>query len=309
MRVLQRFLFLAVAPSCVFAQSPQIAAFTSSALTRDEYFPDGIRPALGGLATIFGSGLSDGIHQARSFPLPQQLGPTSAQICQTGLGCVPLSLLYVNPGQVNLYIPETLGSNEYATLVVQVGGSEARFDFELDAAAPGIFEEGYDCWTDSRFEDTGQPCGLSPNRVGGLQPTRGAVTDLKGHLIWSGNPARMNGAFSLWLTGLGDMVDGPPQTFGMKVTNVPVYGYSGDTWSDAKVLWVGHAPGFAGLYQANFMFPDNLFGIANSYPPLFPCGDYRWEVSLDVSDSRGIDPANLIQIPIVIENGDVACAK
>jgi hypothetical protein len=45
---------------------------------------------------------------------------------------------------------------------------------------------------------------------------------------------------------------------------------------------------------------------------LFPCGDYNWEISLSIwqgADFPVGQPANIVQIPVVIKQGDVACGQ
>ena len=44
-----------------------------------------------------------------------------------------------------------------------------------------------------------------------------------------------------------------------------------------------------------------------NYPPLWPCGNYDWEISIDIT--MGSPHANLIHIPVIIKNGDVTCSK
>jgi hypothetical protein len=83
----------------------------------------------------------------------------------------------------------------------------------------------------------------------------------------------------------------------------------GDTHLSAALSYVGPSPEFPGLYQVNFQLSAQIAGAGfpGGYPPLFPCGDYNWEISLDAG--QGYYSANLVQIPVVVKRGDVACAQ
>ena len=54
-------------------------------------------------------------------------------------------------------------------------------------------------------------------------------------------------------------------------------------------------------------------GGPNRYPPMWPCGSYNWEVSLSIAAGGagygGWQYANLIQVPIVVSNGDAPCVS
>jgi uncharacterized protein (TIGR03437 family) len=229
-----------------------------------------------------------------------------------------LGLIFASPAQVNFMIPETLPTNKPgigpgATLavIVNVGGAlDASPPFSLLFPQPRIFTEGYDCFIDVRFQDANKNCGLTLTKPATYAADRGAVTDQSGRVLSSSNPARLGQYYTIWMTGLGAFNNGKIATsLGMSITNVPVFGYKGDTSISVTPSYVGPSPQFPGLYQVNFQLPSQIAGggYPSGYPPLFPCGDYSWEVSLDLS--QGISPANLVQIPVIVKTGDVACAK
>lgn len=110
------------------------------------------------------------------------------------------------------------------------------------------------------------------------------------------------------VTGMGTFTNGKaPSAPTLVVSNIPVYGYSGDTWYPINVDYA-QSPQYPGLYQINFQVPASIATSDpnwHGYPPPFPCGNYNWEVSLDLS--QGYIHANLVQIPIVVKVGDVPC--
>jgi hypothetical protein len=170
---------------------------------------------------------------------------------------------------------------------------------------------GTDHYIDARF--------ISPTT---FQTTRGAVTDQQGNSLTSGNPARVGQYYTVWLTGLGQFANGKPQApVAMTFTDVPVFGYKGSIGLLADLTYIGPSPQFPGLYQINFQLPSAVVdGKALDYGAnfssganFFPCGDYAWEISLNVEQqdmlTRYWIQANTVLIPIVVKNGDVACAK
>jgi uncharacterized protein (TIGR03437 family) len=294
------------------AQAPKIGAVVNSAT-----FGYDVALSAGGLASIFGLNLALGETHVQALPLPKKLGETEVLICKSAKpddSCSPAGLIYAGPGQVNFLIPETTTGNLF--IAVRVSGQ-----LDSDAAAsksnavgimpyhPGIFFMGHDCLIDARFKDHDVNCGLTQLKTTALQADRGAVTDQKGALVTSSNRARLGEYYSLWLTGLGKFTNGkPPGDLTMLITNIPVYGYPGDTYETLTPDYVGSSPDFPGLYQINIKLPKNIAeGYPQGYPPMFPCGDYNWEISIDLSEGRPGRQANLIQIPISVKRGDVAC--
>src|ERR1017187_9458848 len=75
LRALTSSVALLASAVSAFAQSvPHLTAFVSAA---DSY--PGV--ALGGLATIYGTGLSDAEHFLSALPYPTKLGPTDVSLC------------------------------------------------------------------------------------------------------------------------------------------------------------------------------------------------------------------------------------
>jgi len=324
---LAALILVACAVIAVCQSRPRITAVVSAAdfqpgVTFSEY------------TTIFGTGLSDAVYQAQALPYPQKLGVTQVYLCNSApvplsqaqnvldfLGCVPAALVYVSPSQVNLLIPADMppkralpGLDGKAVFVVSVAGvldqdASAALPVTIDLRdpQPRIFTEGTDCLIDPRYQDRSTVCGLTFDSLPGNHADRGAITDLQGNLISSSNPTKLGGWYTIWLTGMGTFTDGEaPEPPTLVLTNVPVYGYPGDTWEYAEFAYA-ESPQFPGLYQVNFQVPVSIAtGFPNwGYPPPFPCGNYNWEVSIDFIQAG--NHANLVQIPIVVKVGDVPC--
>jgi hypothetical protein len=345
-------------PSCFAQTSPHITSVVSAA-----DFNSGV--GLGGIGSIFGTGLSDGTYQFSSTPYPTQLGPTQVFLClpnafqgqDLNSVCQPLGLTFASPDQINFLAPDVLATSvpwlssnaNSLTVVAAVNGviddptspgepacegsyTVCEQNLGLTGPEPRIFFEGYDCFIDTRFQDANKNCGLTSTKPTTNATYRGAVTDQQGVVLSSANPARIGQYYTLWMTGLGPFTNGKPKfPFSMNVANVP--GYADDTAFDACGIvgpsvyqlvpcpdfpidptFVGPSPQFPGLYQVNFQLPAQIAGVGNpsGNPPLFPCGAYHWEVSVEIEqrDSSNFPrPANLIQIPILVEPGDVQCAS
>jgi len=328
-----RFLLSLIAClTLTFAQTrPKINAVVSAA-----DFRPGV--TFSGYATIFGAGLSDGEYKAQTVPYPPKLGSTQVFFCYstpvpvsadivTFLGCIPTSLVYASPSQINFLIPAALttppklvGLDGRNLFVVSVGGVidqdasvTAPNTYQLQSPQPRIFSMGTDCLIDPRYQNRSTVCGLTFDALSGNRADRGAITDPQGNVITSSNPAKLGGSYSIWLTGMGTFQNGkPPVAPAMLITNIPVYGYPGDTWMTANLDYVGASSQYPGLYQINFKLPVTIATSDpnwHGYPPPFPCGNYNWEVSLDLSQGSGYSSnhANLVQIPIVLKSGELPC--
>jgi uncharacterized protein (TIGR03437 family) len=212
------------------------------------------------------------------------------------------------------------GSGSTLAIVARVAGvlddttaHNSSQQLGLAFSQPRIFTEGYDCLIDARFPDANKNCGLTFTKPTTNFANRGAITDQQARVNSSANPARIGEYYTIWMTGLGQnpgALANTPAGFWLGFTDVPVYGYTGSTsLLSAKPTYVGISPQYPGLYQVNFKLPDSLAGVGSymNYPPMWPCGDYTWEISLDIVE-RGVH-ANLIQLPVAIKNGDVACTK
>jgi uncharacterized protein (TIGR03437 family) len=93
--------------------------------------------APGSLASLFGANLVASTAQARSQPLPTQLGGASLTVTDS-TGAERLApLLYVSPGQINFEVPE--GSAAGAATVTVTGASTQIFAAGIQTVAPALF--------------------------------------------------------------------------------------------------------------------------------------------------------------------------
>jgi uncharacterized protein (TIGR03437 family) len=276
-------------------------------------------------ATVFGTGLATGVYQANSLPLPTNLGGTEVLLCpdpypssQIDTVCASQQIDYVSPKQINFLV--SLPTNfawpcggwacsTGAWVLVRVNGvvspsPGARTSLSL--YAPGIFPEGYDCWYDPNAHDP-SPCVLTWTPINTNEPFRGAITDQNYRLLTSLNPARIDQYYTIWLTGLGQLSATPVQDTTVAFM-VPVYGYDGPTTYQVPALYVGLTT-YAGLYQINFRLSDSILGGGSylGYPPRWPCGTQKWDITLNLFYRDEPTPAqsfDLVNIPVLVQDSD-----
>jgi uncharacterized protein (TIGR03437 family) len=305
------------------AAQPKITSVASSA-----DFKSGI--AAEGLATIFGTGLANGDASAPNTTYPNKLAGAEVFVCDAPFQnvdlCVAAGLLYAAPNQINFQVPPSghpsettpvgLYTNGARHIVVRVGGvldqdAAVRLPFTTTVlpAAPAIFFMGTDCLIDPDYplpphvqRDTS--CGLSSKPSDFNRADRGAITDQKGNLLTSSNPAKLGQYYTIWMTGLGIFANGTPEVqLGMALTDIPMFGYQ-STYEQIYPSYMGPS-GFPGVYQINFQLPMNIVsGAGWDYGRRWPCGDYRWELSIDMQSKSIHSP--LVQIPVLIKKGDVS---
>ncbi len=205
---------------------PRVSAITSAA-----DFTDSLAP--GSLVSIFGQNLAPAESTAGSLPLPTQLSNT----CVTVNG-FRMPLLYVSPGQINGQLPfELMG--QLSTVLHTPGGRSDIYYAQVQAGAPSIFQL----------------------RVSGQEGTFPAVIRARNNqLATLSNPLRPNETGTVFLTGLGEVTPqveagtpapASPLASALRPPAVTVGGHN------AAVLFAGLAPGFAGLYQLNFLVPPD----------------------------------------------------
>jgi hypothetical protein len=285
---------------------------------------------LGGFGTIYGSSLSDGTYQASTYPFPQNLGPTTAWLCNAILpvavsSCQPISLIFVSQTQINFVMPQSIQKITglpmdlmQLAVVVSVNGviddgtPTTRTTQGLNSGNfanynPRIFREGYDCFTDSRFQDYGKNCGLSWTQPPTNAADRGAITDLDGNLITSTNPSHLGQFLVAWVSGLG--AHGQKVNATGFIANIPFYGYPNYQNTQQISLAYAGESGFPGLFQVNFQVPTFIAtGDGTSFEPSWPCGNYSWEISLAVGIANYRQVSNFVQIPVAVKVGDVPCS-
>lgn len=151
---------------------------------------------------------------------------------------IPAGILYASPKQINAQVPwEIAGAAQVQVTPLNNGAAGAAITVAGAGATPGIFTA-----TES---GTGQ---------GTIVP---AGTH---HIATPDNPARRGQYATIYGTGLGLVTNQPitggqapaaplAQTMSLPVVTVGAV--------NAPVSWSGLTPGFTGLYQINFLVPEN----------------------------------------------------
>jgi uncharacterized protein (TIGR03437 family) len=210
--------------------------FSAAGVVSAATFTPGLTP--GGLATLFGSGLTfgvNGIIQAAGFPLPANLSGTMLMV--NGVAAPLTSIANVNGmEQINFQAPFETGAAGTAILQVRNGQMlSAPVAVAVLPFQPGIFT------SDGR---------------------RGIVVhggDFS--LVTPANPARRVEVIVIYATGLGPVTP-PPGTGAaaspdhLTTAANPVTVNFGTV--AAAPMFAGLTPGFAGLFQINVTVPDNV---------------------------------------------------
>jgi uncharacterized protein (TIGR03437 family) len=195
----------------------------------------GVPIAPGGLITVYGVNLSDGVGQNNGMPLPQQLNGT-----QVLLGNQPLPILYTSTGQLNVQVPYAVPVNTQYQLTVQHGNAlSLPQSLVVAAGLPGIFTVNQ--------QGTGQGAIMKSDGVTLAQPA---------------TPASIGETVVIYCTGLGAVSPAvkeglpAPSTPPLSTTVNPVTVTIGG--KAAQVAFSGLTPGYAGLYQVNAVVPAGI---------------------------------------------------
>lgn len=193
------------------------------------------RIAPGSLITIFGSDLSDGTAAPASSPIPTTIANTRIE-----LGGQELPIFFASPTQLNAQLPYNIGTNTDLPLIVtRATQQSAPVPIIVSTAQPAIFTADQ--------SGQGQATILGPDQRTLADPA---------------NPVRTGDAVVIYCTGLGAtspaVAPGEPAPLGptLAQTTAPVMVTIGGM--EARVLFSGLAPGFAGLYQVNAIVPAGV---------------------------------------------------
>jgi uncharacterized protein (TIGR03437 family) len=193
--------------------------------------------APGSFVTIFGNQLAQGSNNAKSVPLPTNLGGSTVFLAGQ-----QAPLLYTSSGQVNAIVPYGLAVNTTQQVVISSGTIiSVPQPVTLSAAAPGVFTR----------DGSGQGQGI----IIGVDSS-GVQTYAD-----SSNPVQAGEAIVIYCTGLGEV--SPTVTAGTPapLTSVsrtvnPVTVTIGGV--PAIVAFAGLTPGSTGLYQVNATVPAGV---------------------------------------------------
>lgn len=200
-----------------------------------------------GLVSAYGTGLSGQAVAAVAFPLPLELG--GVRVLINGRA-VPL--LFVSSGQINFQLPANTAIGTAMIAVEKSGVAGPETPFWISEAAPVLF------------------------RTGGRAI---AVNHADGKLNGPEGPACPGSALTFYLSGGGAVSPAAPAAGVAAPLDVlhtlrsPVEVRIGNR--TANVLFIGLAPGMAGVYQANIVVPDGV-----------PGGDQEVQVSVAGASER-----------------------
>ena len=186
--------------------------------------------APGEFVTLFGTNLASATLQAQSLPLPTNLG--GVQVTVNGRAA---PIYFVSSTQLSVVLPYAITDNFATFQVTSNGTASNQVTVYVTPSAPGIFT-------------------LSQNGVGS-----GAVLHTDYSVVSQDNPAKVGETLQLFVTGLGAVTpavgDGAAAPSNPLSTVNADVGVFVDTIS-AQVTFKGLAPGFAALYQINFVVPS-----------------------------------------------------
>jgi uncharacterized protein (TIGR03437 family) len=225
--------FTGLGSAVMFGGSGHVTFVSASqAITNAASFAKGIA-APGSIFAIFGQNLASKPDSAGVVPLPDTLGATSVTVNGEAA-----PLFYVSPGQINAQVPWDVQPG-MATVIVKNGTAVSNAAaINVPAAAPGIFTYGN-------------------NRAVVQNPDHSVNSDAA--------PAKVGDVLVAYFTGggaaqtkspLATGAANPPAAVPIVQTNysVTVAGTA------ATVNYIGLAPYFVGLYQANFHVPQVAAG-------------------------------------------------
>jgi uncharacterized protein (TIGR03437 family) len=193
----------------------------------------------GGIFAIFGSYFSCVPTGASSVPLPTAINGVSVQVNGTDI-----PLFYANDDQINAQLPYGTAVGSATITVTGAGGTSAASSLPVEAAGPGIFEIG----------------------------TQAIAVNADGTLNTTTNGAASGSYISVYFTGTGPVSNAPATgaaapTSPLAQATLP---YSATIDGDAAtVTFLGLAPGFVGLGQANITIPSLAAG---NYPLVITIG-------------------------------------
>ena len=231
-------LLVSLSSASLCSAQPVVAAITNAA-----DYSGSIAP--GSIATIFGSGFTTGAPLgAASTPLSNSLNGVTLYV-----NSLPAPIFYVSAVQINFQIP-TEAQPTAGTLTVQATTGSASVPLTLQSAAPGIFQYGVN---------------------------RAVAVDYPSPLNSDTAPVASGQTLVVYLTGIGNadpfLTDGYP-TPSDQLYPSPYAATASIGGLNAPIAFLGLAPGFVGLAQANITVPP----LAN--------GDYPLTFTLTVPDSN-----------------------
>jgi uncharacterized protein (TIGR03437 family) len=215
-------IFVSVALGLAAQTHPNISAVSNAA-----DYSSAVAP--GSLATIFGADLANKEEGAASTPLPRILSGAAVFVND-----IQAPLLFVSGKQINFQIPFGVSLGAANVVVVNADQRSSPMTISVAAAAPSIF--------------------LATGHHGAIQNQDSTANT-------SDNPALAGSVIVVYLTGIGAI--SPLVAEGVPTPTAPLsksIARSSATIGgiDAPMQFLGLAPGFVGLAQANIQVPASL---------------------------------------------------
>lgn len=189
------------------------------------------------IATIYGTGLAFSIRAVAISDVMGSAMPTELDGVQVWFNAQPCPLFYISPTQINFLIPYQVGPGAASIIVANNGHAGFPADIQIHNASPGLF-----LW-------------------GNNQPV---AVHLNGELISGSSPALPGEIIVMFAAGLGytipDIPGGQLAVAGFPIRLAPQFQVllNGVACPPGSILYVGLAPGFAGLYQINLRLPADV---------------------------------------------------
>lgn len=194
--------------------------------------------AAGSIVSLFGVNLAGEVAEATAVPLPKSLGNVSVK-----MNDVELPLFFVSPAQINAQVPADAAIGRATMTVTTTTGTSAAEVVNIGAAAPGIFQYG--------------------------GTNRAVALNQDGTPNSPDNPESRGRVIAVYLTGQGAL-DNPVPTGEAAPAAVLSRALNPSTatigGTDATVHFLGLAPTFVGVAQANIEIPASA--ITGSSVPL-----------------------------------------
>ncbi len=194
------------------------------------YLPITNPVAAGEFVSLFGTGIGPSTVQVSGLPYLPSFGGVSVSVNGT-----PAPVQLVGSGQVNFIVPFEI-TDPYAVVTVTYKGTTSNaVTLYTDSSAPGAFTLDQ--------SGTGDVAALHPD----------------GSVVTANNPAQVGETIAAYLTGLGTVNPSSADGVGASLTTLSYTDDTIDVYVDgqqANVTFEGLAPGFAGLYQVNFVVPS-----------------------------------------------------
>jgi len=189
--------------------------------------------------SIYGQNLSHVIRAIGPDDIAAGILPTAL----TGTGVrvivnqIPVDLWYVSPTLVNVLVPTHLLAGP-AILQLELDGiAGPPVAITLGSTAPGLWQ---------------------------VDAITILAVHLDGSLITASSPARAGEVIVMWATGLGPTLPAQipnrvaPAAAQIAAKNEFQLSIDGTAVEPSRLLYVGAAPGFAGVYQINLLLPESV---------------------------------------------------